>query len=91
MYLCLSQLLTRPKRSEQGFCVGTWARRAISCGTQAFAVTYDEPYFSIWVYDSNHPGEPGRVLVDQIMYYIKRYNERATPFAWNYTGKPLTV
>lgn len=29
-----------------------------------FAVTFDEPYFSIWVYDSNHPGRPGRVLVD---------------------------
>jgi hypothetical protein len=29
-----------------------------------FAVTYAEPYFSIWVYDSNHPGSPGRVLVD---------------------------
>jgi len=25
------------------------------------------------------------------MYYIKCYNKTATPFAWNYTGKPLTV
>ena len=30
-------------------------------------------------------------LVEQIMYYIKSYNEEATPFSWNYTGKPLTV
>jgi hypothetical protein len=30
-------------------------------------------------------------LIAQTMYYIKRYNETATPFAWNYTGKPLTV
>jgi len=30
-------------------------------------------------------------LVEQIMYYIKCYNEDAAPFAWNYTGKPLTV
>jgi putative transposase len=30
-------------------------------------------------------------LVDQIMYYIKSYNEEAIPFSWNYTGKPLTV
>src|SRR5665647_2493173 len=30
-------------------------------------------------------------LVEQIMYYIKSYNEDAAPFAWNYTGKPLTV
>ena len=30
-------------------------------------------------------------LIDQAMYYIKCYNESATPFAWNYTGKPLTV
>jgi putative transposase len=32
-----------------------------------------------------------RELVDQIMYYVKRYNEEAVPFAWNYTGRPLTV
>ena len=30
-------------------------------------------------------------LVDRIMQYIKNYNEDATPFSWNYTGKPLTV
>jgi len=30
-------------------------------------------------------------LVEQIMYYIKSYNEDAAPFSWNYTGKPLTV
>ncbi len=30
-------------------------------------------------------------LIDQIMYYIKSYNEDAVPFSWNYTGKPLAV
>lgn len=30
-------------------------------------------------------------LVEQIVYYIKCYNEDAVPFSWNYTGKPLTV
>ena len=30
-------------------------------------------------------------LVEQIMYYIRSYNEDAVPFSWNYTGKPLTV
>ncbi len=30
-------------------------------------------------------------LVEQIMYSITCYSETATPFAWNYTGKPLTV
>ena len=31
-------------------------------------------------------------LVEQIMHYIKKYNqERAHPFKWTYTGKPLTV
>lgn len=31
-------------------------------------------------------------LVDQIMTYIKTYNEkRAKPFRWTYTGKPLTI
>ena len=27
-------------------------------------------------------------LVEQIMYYVKSYNEDAVPFSWNYTGKP---
>lgn len=31
-------------------------------------------------------------LIDQLMAYIKTYNEqRAKPFKWTYTGKPLTV
>lgn len=31
-------------------------------------------------------------LVDQILLYVRRYNEeRAKPFAWNYTGKPLVA
>ena len=30
-------------------------------------------------------------LVGQAMYYIKCDDETATPFAWNYAGKPLTV
>ena len=30
-------------------------------------------------------------LIDQTMYYIKCYNDTTRPFAWNYTGKPLTV
>ena len=29
-----------------------------------FAVTYDEPFFTVWVYDSNHPGSAGRIVVD---------------------------
>ena len=33
-----------------------------------------------------------RQLVEQIMTYIKTYNDkRAKPFQWTYTGKPLTV
>lgn len=31
-------------------------------------------------------------LVDQLMLYVKNYNqERAKPFKWTYTGKPLTI
>jgi putative transposase len=31
-------------------------------------------------------------LINQIMLYIRKYNEeRAHPFKWTYTGKPLTV
>ena len=29
-----------------------------------FAVTYEDPFFTIWVYDSNHPGAAGRIVVD---------------------------
>ena len=32
-----------------------------------------------------------RDLVDQIMDYMRTYNEEATPSSWNYTGKQLTV
>ena len=55
-----------------------------------FAVTYDEPYFSIWVYDSNHPGQPGRVLVDAAAE-TWHYQSRPSPDAladegWNGSG-----
>ena len=31
-------------------------------------------------------------LIDQLMEYVKTYNdERAKPFSWTYTGKPLTI
>lgn len=29
-----------------------------------FAVTYDAPLYTIWVYDSNSPGRAGRILID---------------------------
>ena len=33
-----------------------------------------------------------KALVDQILLYIRKYNEeRAKPFRWTYTGKPLTL
>ena len=55
-----------------------------------FAVTYDDPYFSIWVYDSNHPGRPGRVLVDAATQ-TWHYQSRPSPDAradegWNGSG-----
>lgn len=43
-----------------------------------FAVTYAEPYFSVWVYDSNHPGQAGRVLVDPTE---ERWNYQSTAAA----------
>jgi len=31
-------------------------------------------------------------LIDQLMEYVKTYNQqRAKPFKWTYTGKPLTI
>jgi putative transposase len=52
-----------------------------------------EIFFNIFTRDVLRGGvwASKRDLIDQIMYYIKRYNETATPFSWNYTGKPLTV
>ncbi len=44
-----------------------------------FAVTYDEPVYSIWVYDSNHPGTAGRVIVDP------------RTETWQYQGSPATT
>jgi transposase InsO family protein len=33
-----------------------------------------------------------KALVDQILLYIRKCNEeRAKPFRWTYTGKPLTL
>ena len=55
-----------------------------------FAVTYGEPYLSIWVYDSNHPGEPGRVLVDPVgntwHYQSQPSPDASADKGWNGSG-----
>ena len=52
-----------------------------------------EVFFNIFTQEVMRGGvwASKRDLVDQIMDYIKSYNEEAAPFSWNYTGKPLTV
>ncbi len=53
--------------------------RAGAHAVTPFAVTYDGPVYSIWVYDSNHPGTAGRVIVDPRVE------------TWQYQGSPATV
>jgi transposase len=53
-----------------------------------------EIWFSIFARDVIRGGiwRSKKQLVDQILYYVQRYNEqRAKPFAWTYTGKPLAA
>lgn len=53
-----------------------------------------EMFFNIFTRDVVKGGvwHSKKELVDQIMYYIEHYNEeRAHPFAWTYSGKPLAA
>ena len=53
-----------------------------------------EIWFNIFSRDVIHGGiwKSKQELVDQIMDYIKNYNQLwAKPFKWTYTGKPLTA
>jgi len=53
-----------------------------------------EIFFNIFTRDVVKGGvwKSKKELVDQIMYYIRKYNEeRAHPFSWTYTGKPLAA
>jgi transposase len=53
-----------------------------------------EIWFNIFTRDVIRGGiwRSKKELVNQILYYIKKYNaERAHPFKWTYTGKPLVV
>lgn len=78
--------------------VKEWAQRRRRL-TILFTPTYAswlnqvEIFFNIFTREVMRGGvwASKRELVDQIMDYIKNYNEEATPFSWNYTGKPLTV
>lgn len=53
-----------------------------------------EIWFNIFTHDVLRGGvwPSKRALVEQIMSYIKNYNQLwAKPFQWTYTGKPLTA
>jgi len=53
-----------------------------------------EIWFNIFTKDVLKDGiwHSKKQLVNQILEYIKTYNrDRAKPFQWTYTGKPLTV
>ncbi len=81
--------VTAGLRGGSANTMGLYSKRGGHAVTP-FAVTYDEPYFSIWVYDSNHPGQPGRVLVDAAAE-TWHYQSRPSPDAladegWNGSG-----
>lgn len=68
--------------------------------TMHFTPTYSswlnqiEIWFSILSRDVLRGGvwKSKKHLVDQLMNYVEVYNkERAKPFSWTYTGKPLTI
>ena len=53
-----------------------------------------EVWFNIFSRDVPKGGvwKSKKELVDQFLLYIRKYNtERARPFKWTYTGKPLTL
>jgi transposase len=53
-----------------------------------------ETWFNICTKDVVRGGiwQSKKALIDQIMLYIKNYNEKsAKPFKWTYTGEPLTA
>jgi len=79
--------------------VKSWAARRRRL-TLHFTPTYAswlnqvEIWFNIFSRDVIRGGicRSKKDLVEQLMHYIKKYNqERAHPFKWTYTGKPLTV
>ena len=81
--------VTAGLRDGSANTIGIYAKPGAHALTP-FAVTFDESYFSIWVYDSNHPGEPGRVLVDSAGE-TWHYQSRPGPDAladkgWNGSG-----
>jgi transposase len=79
--------------------VRDWAarRRRLSLHftpTYASWLNQVEIWFNIFTRDVIRGGiwRSKKQLVDQILYYVKRYNEeRAHPFKWTYTGKPLAT
>jgi putative transposase len=83
---------------HKGKDVRAWAakrRRLTILHTPTYAswLNQVEIFFNIFTREVMRGGVWGskQELIAQTMYYIKCYNESATPFAWNYTGKPLTV
>jgi len=83
---------------HKGKDVREWAakrRRLTILHTPTYAswLNQVEIFFNIFTREVMRGGvwSSKQELIAQTMYYIKRYNETATPFAWNYTGKPLTV
>ena len=83
---------------HKGKEVREWAARRrrltiLHTPTYASWLNQVEIFFNIFTREVMRGGvwSSKKELIERTMYYIKRYNETATPFAWNYTGKPLTV
>jgi len=83
---------------HKGKDVREWAakrRRLTILHTPTYAswLNQVEIFFNIFTREVMRGGvwSSKQELIAQTMHYIRCYNETATPFAWNYTGKPLTV
>jgi putative transposase len=83
------------KHQEVTAWAGQRRRLTIHCTpTYASWLNQVEIWCSIFTRDVIRGGiwHSKKELVDQILYYIKKYTEeRAHPFKWTYTGKPLAA
>ncbi len=94
LHIIMDNLATHKHRE-----VSAWAakRRRLTIHftpTYASWLNQVEIWFNIFSRDVIRGGiwRSKRELVNQILYYIKKYTEeRARPFQWTYTGKPLAV
>jgi putative transposase len=94
LYIIMDNLATH---KHQEFTAWAAKRRRLTIHftpTYASWLNQVEIWFNIFSRDVSRGGiwHSKKELVDQILYYLKKYTEeRAHPFKWTYTGKPLAA